>query len=178
MNKLYVITGGPGVGKTTLLNALAAGGITVIPEVARAIIKEQLATNGNALPWANKERYAELMLEASIRDYKRVVERQPQGTCFFDRSALDAVCYAAMIDYPISLATMREVLACHYHSKVFILPPWREIYETDSERKQTWEEAMTTYRQLKLTYERHGYEIIDVPIGSVEKRKEFIMKVK
>jgi len=28
MNKLYIITGGPGVGKTTLLNALAADGIT------------------------------------------------------------------------------------------------------------------------------------------------------
>jgi len=50
----YVITGGPGVGKTTLLNALEIKGMRVIPEDARQIIKEQMQTNGEGLPWKNK----------------------------------------------------------------------------------------------------------------------------
>src|SRR5690606_23087169 len=136
MNELYVITGGPGVGKTTLLNALVADGITTIPEVARTIIKEQLAIGGDALPWMNKARYTDLMLAASIQDYKRVVDRQPKGIYFFDRSVLDAVCYAEMVGYSISPSVMKEALTCRYHPTVFILPPWREIYETDKERKQ------------------------------------------
>lgn len=175
MNKLYVITGGPGVGKTTLLNALAADGMITIPEVARAIIKRQLANQGDALPWKDKEQYTDLMLAASIRDYKRLKEKHPKGICFFDRGVIDAVCYARMIGYSIPPSVMKEVLTCRYHSKVFILPPWQEIYETDTERKQTWEEAVYTYRQLKLTYAHYGYKTIDVPIGSVETRKNFLL---
>ncbi|MEC3881930.1 ATP-binding protein [Parapedobacter sp. 10938] len=91
MNKLYVITGGPGVGKTTLLSALSADGIAIVPEVARAIIKQQLAIGGDALPWKNKERYIDLMLATSIQDYRRVVEEQMQRTHLFDRSVIDAV---------------------------------------------------------------------------------------
>ncbi|MGV3762678.1 AAA family ATPase [Parapedobacter sp.] len=174
MNKLYVITGGPGVGKTTLLNALSTDGIATVPEVARAIIKQQLATGGDALPWKNKERYTDLMLAASIQDYRRVVEEQTQRTHLFDRSVIDAVCYAGMIGYSISPSVMRAVSTCQYHPTVFILPPWQEIYETDTERKQTWEEAVYTYQQLKLVYARYGYETTDVPIGSIEKRKRFI----
>lgn len=34
-NYFYVITGGPGVGKTTLLNELKNRGFTVFPEIAR-----------------------------------------------------------------------------------------------------------------------------------------------
>ncbi|HWK57229.1 MAG TPA: AAA family ATPase [Parapedobacter sp.] len=177
MNKLYVITGGPGVGKTTLLNALAADGVTIVTEVARAIIKEQLAAGGDALPWKNKARYTDLMLVASIRDYKRAVERQPKGIHFFDRSVVDAICYAEMIGYSISPSVVKEASACQYHPTIFILPPWREIYETDTERKQTWEEATYTYGQLKIVYQRYGYEIIDVPKGSVEKRKKFVNEI-
>lgn len=174
MNKLYVITGGPGAGKTRLLNALAADGTTTIAEVARAIIKHQQAIKGDALPWKNKERYTDLMLAASIRDYKQVLDKRPKGICFFDRGVIDALCYAAMIGYSISLPVMKEALACRYHSPVFILPPWREIYATDTERKQTWEEAVYTYRQLKAVYQHYGYETIDVPTGRVEERKRFV----
>ena len=49
----FVITGGPGVGKTTLLEALAKQGFPYVPEVAREIIREQASRNGDALPWAN-----------------------------------------------------------------------------------------------------------------------------
>lgn len=106
MNKLYVLTGGPGVGKTSLLNAMATDGIATVPEVARAIIKQQLATGGDALPWKNKERYTDLMLAASIQDYRRVVVEQTQRTHFFDRSVIDAVCYAEMVGYSISPSVM------------------------------------------------------------------------
>jgi|SRR5690606_9001767 len=171
MNKLYVITGGPGVGKTTLLNALAADGLATVPEVARTIIKQQLAIGGDALPWKNKERYTDLMLAASISDYKHVISTRPNGICYFDRGVIDAVCYAGMIGYSIAPSVMKEALACRYHSTVFILPPWREIYEIDTERKQTWDEAVYTYQQLKSVYKHYGYETLIIPTGSVEERK-------
>ena len=49
---LYVVTGGPGSGKTTLIEALGRLGIVSMPEAGRAIIRDQTAIGGQALPWA------------------------------------------------------------------------------------------------------------------------------
>jgi predicted ATPase len=40
--KLYIISGGPGVGKTTLINALQKTGFKTVPEGARHIIRKQM----------------------------------------------------------------------------------------------------------------------------------------
>lgn len=69
-NNFHIITGGPGVGKTTILKALEKSGYGVIPEIAREIIREQVATKGDGLPWKNKQRYLGLMLKASVASYK------------------------------------------------------------------------------------------------------------
>ena len=60
-----VLTGGPGVGKTTLLNELHKQGFSIVEEDARRIIREQLEADADGLPWKNKTRYAKLMLAAS-----------------------------------------------------------------------------------------------------------------
>ena len=42
-HNFYIITGGPGGGKTSLLESLASKGYNCIPETARQIIKERLS---------------------------------------------------------------------------------------------------------------------------------------
>ena len=175
-SKLYVITGGPGVGKTTLIKALEEDGYNIVPEAARVIIQQEKAINGDGLPWKNKERYTDLILEASFRDYLRIINDHRDGICFFDRSIYDAICYAGMIGYTLSEQIMKKVPDCAYNRRVFILPPWPEIYETDNERKQTWEEAEYTFTQMKMTYLQYGYEVIDIPKDTVSSRKEFVLK--
>ena len=56
--RFYVITGGPGVGKTTLIEGLRDLGFNTIDEDARKIIKNQVEIQGQGLPWKNKELYA------------------------------------------------------------------------------------------------------------------------
>ncbi len=85
MKNLFVITDGSRAGKTTLLNALAMDGYKVIPEAARAIICEEVETNGDTLPWKNKQLYTDKMIAASILDYHKATESQPDEICFFDR---------------------------------------------------------------------------------------------
>lgn len=58
----HVITGGPGSGKTTLIDALAAEGVRHRPEAGRAIIRDQAVIGGTALPWADRAAFAELIL--------------------------------------------------------------------------------------------------------------------
>lgn len=58
-DRLHVVTGGPGSGKSTLIEALAAAGVTTSAEVGRAIIKEELAAGGTALPWLDHRAFAD-----------------------------------------------------------------------------------------------------------------------
>lgn len=172
-NNFYIITGGPGVGKTTLLKALEEEGYQVVPEVAREIIREQVETGGDAVPWANVALYTEFMLKGSVESYMEHVKNE--NIVFFDRGILDTVCYSEMTENRISAEMDAYAKNCIYNRKVFILPPWFEIYATDSERKQNWKEAETTYHKMKAMYERYGYNVIDVPKDSVENRRDFVI---
>jgi len=173
--KLFVITGGPGVGKTTLLKALENKGFITVPEDARQVIKNQIEANGEALPWKNKTLYAELMFKASLKTYQKVIDKSSKKLVFFDRGMLDAICYMRMENIPVSEEWNTLANTHRYYQKVFILPPWEDIYETDSERKQTWEEALYTFDNMKETYRHYGYKVIEVPKTSVKQRYEFIL---
>lgn len=170
---LFVVTGGPGVGKTTVLDELARRGYSVVPEVARQIIQEQVQSKGNALPWGDTERYTEMMLARSIESYQRLDSSQFPTFC--DRGIPDTLCYAHII----KLTDTREIQAAceqfRYNSRVFLLPPWKEIYTTDTERKQTFDEAVDVYHQMMRAYGNCGYEICEVPRAPVSARADFIL---
>lgn len=174
-NNFYVITGGPGCGKTTMLEALQKQNYTVVPEDARQIIAEQTAANGNALPWKDRILYQQLMVERSIATYKDHVDHR--GILLFDRSILDALCYAVLIGMPVAESDIQIANQYRYNKKVFILPPWKEIYTTDAERKQTWDEAVATYELMAATYLQHDYQLVEVPRLPVDERAEFVARL-
>ena len=70
-SNFFIITGGPGAGKTALCCALENQKYKCVPEAAREIIKEQVKIDGDALPSKNRELYAQLMLKRSIESYLR-----------------------------------------------------------------------------------------------------------
>jgi predicted ATPase len=69
-DRLFVITGGPGSGKSTLIDTLAEHGICTMPEAGRAIIQDQVAIGGEALLWSDRLAFAELMLSWDMRSYR------------------------------------------------------------------------------------------------------------
>lgn len=172
----YIITGGPGVGKTSLLAALENSGFVCIPEAARQIIQEQMQTGGDALPWGNTEIYRDLMLDKSIADYLSAGQSCSDQIIFFDRGIPDTLAYSYLINLPVSEELGAAAQKYKYNQKVFILPPWEEIYQTDNERKQDFEEAVRTYEVLGKTYQNLGYELIEIPKMKITERAEFIIK--
>ena len=170
---LFVITGGPGAGKTTVLLELEKHGFSHAPEVARQIIQEQVRNHGTALPWVDRKLYIELMLSRSIDSYKAHTPA-PQPI-FSDRGIHDTLAYARLI----GMADEQEIRqACEryrYATRVFVAPPWKEIYETDSERKQDFPEAERTYQTLVSTYRDCGYATIELPKSSPKERAAFIL---
>ncbi|MND98684.1 hypothetical protein D3C87_455160 [compost metagenome] len=176
-NYFIVLTGGPGVGKTTLINKIQKQGYRTVPEDARRIIKEQLDSNGDGLPWKNRQYYATLMLAASTNSFLHEIKKSATdpGYVFFDRGIPDTLAYIEMENLIIEESLLAEAKAHRYYKKIFILPPWQEIYETDNERKQTWEEAEATFNQMKNVYEQLGYEVVEIPKTTVEQRYQFIL---
>ena len=175
MNNFYVITGGPGSGKTSLINELNNSGYLTVPEEGRRIIKEQTESSGEGLPWKNKPVFAALMLKSSLEAYHKILQESAGSLVFFDRGIPDTIGYMELENIPISLETELIIRANPYHVNVFLLPPWKAIYKTDTERKQSWQEAVNTFEIMKNIYLRYGYNIISVPFDTVVNRKKFIL---
>lgn len=176
-SNFYIITGGPGAGKTTLLNKLNDNGFIIVPEEGRRIIKEQLNSNGEALPWINKKLFAELMFDASVKTYQKMKQISGDVPVFFDRGIIDTIGYLKLEGIPVPKEM--EILArkMEYNRNVFILPPWKEIYENDSERKQTPEIAERTFECMYETYKKYDYHVIEVPKVTIEQRVRFILDI-
>jgi predicted ATPase len=172
-DRLFVITGGPGSGKSTLVEALAGAGIRTMAEAGRAIIQDQVAIGGEALPWSDRRAFAELMLSWEMRSYREAM--RPGGTVIFDRGVADVLGYLRLTKLPIPLHVERAARMFRYHPRVFIAPPWREIFGLDAERKQGFEEAQATYEAMGETYSGLGYELVPLPLDSVEERVRFVL---
>jgi predicted ATPase len=170
---LFVIAGGPGAGKTTLLRELERRGFRCVPEIAREIIREQVAANGDALPWADTLRYTQLMLARSVVCYQQ--HTPASRLTFIDRGIPDVLCYAQIIN----LETVAEIQsACEtyrYNSKVFIAPPWKEIYSTDAERKETFADAVKVYERMVEVYRQCGYDLVELPRVNPAQRADFLL---
>jgi len=169
---LHVITGGPGSGKTSLIEALAAKGIHQMPEAGRAIIQDQVDIGGTALPWDDHEAFAMLMLAWEMRSYREAM-RAP-GPIIFDRGIPDVIGYLRLCGLPVPATALRAAEQRRYACRVFIAPPWPEIFEQDAERKQTLPEAEATFHAMADAYSSLDYELVTLPLASVNERVRFV----
>jgi predicted ATPase len=174
-DRLFVITGGPGSGKSTLIDALAGHGIFSMPEAGRSIIQDQVAIGGEALPWSDRRAFAELMLSWEIRSYRAALRRS--GHVIFDRGVPDVAGYLRSSGLPVPSHGERAAQMFRYHRRVFVTPPWPQIFTPDTERKQTFEQAEATYETMIETYSAFGYELIPLPLHSVEERVRLVLAV-
>ncbi len=173
-SQLGVISGGPGAGKTTLLLELERRGFRCSPEVARQIIQEQVRDGGDALPWGDRVRYCRLMLARSVAAY--LEHADAAEVVFCDRGIPDALCYSRLAGLGIEDEILAACRRYRYGSKVFLAPPWREIYVTDAERWQDFDEAVRTYELMVTAYRDCGYEVVEIPKVSPEQRADFMLE--
>lgn len=137
MNRRVLITGCSGGGKSTLLAELANRGFSVVEEPGRRIVKQELESGGDALPWINLAAFARRAIEVATADY--VAASSQPGWTFFDRGIVDAV---AALRHATGEPMRKEVIAVNrYYERVFLTPPWLEIYGTDPERRHGFDAA-------------------------------------
>lgn len=173
-NRFFVLTGGPGSGKTTLIQNLAAAGFATSVEAGRGIIRDQVAISGTALPWHDRALFAELMLAWEMRSH--AIASETPGPVFFDRGVADVIGYLKLVGLPVPTHVERAAQEFRYNRKVFVLPHWPEIFAQDNERKQDEDEARRTHASMVKTYTACGYDPVEVPKVSVEQRLAFILE--
>jgi len=169
----FIITGGPGTGKSTLLEHLKQGGFSVFEEVSRRLIQEQHQHPNPALPWTNLPRFAELCLEQMVIQH---AEAQPQRFNFYDRAIPDIMAYLRNGGEAIPLVYEQVIQEKRYEKLVFFAPPWPQIYVNDQERPQKYEESLRISGLLQETYEQLGFQLVTLPKVSCEERVKFMME--
>ena len=171
---IIVIIGGPGTGKTTIIDGLTAKGHCCYPEISREVTLEAKKQGIEQLFLENPLLFSELLLEGRKKQYKNALE-EPHEVVFLDRGIPDVLAYMHYIgdSYP---AFFHEACEEHIYTKIFILPPWEEIYISDDARYENYEQAKLIYSHLTETYEKYGYQLIEVPKDTVEKRIDFILE--
>ena len=143
-----------------------------MPEAGRAIIKAQRAIGGDALPWADRAKFSELMLGWDLRRYCDAAALETP--VIFDRGIPDSIGYLELCGLSVPAHFEAAARAHRYRREVFIAPPWPEIFANDAERRQSLQEAEATFRAMCAVYTRLGYRLIELPRAPVEERAEFL----
>lgn len=171
---IVVIVGGPGSGKTTIIDYLKTKGFCCFEEVSREITAKAQADGIEQLFLTDPVLFSKLVLEGRQKQYINARECE-EKLVFLDRGLPDVVAY---LDYFGTSYPKQFDVVCkkHFYSHVFILPPWEEIYRSDAERYENFEQAQKIHENIINSYKKLGYQLIAVPKESIEVRTEFILK--
>lgn len=166
----YVLTGGPGVGKTTLLQILKEHGYIVLEEKARAIIEAEQAKNSKVLPWKDLFLFQQKLAEEQLNEENKYQDRD----IFCDRGIIDGCvyCQIGQVAIPSEITNNGR----DRYDLVFILDPLPN-YQKDETRKEDPEMAKNIHLAIKQAYEGFGYEPIKIPVETAENRAQMIIEI-
>jgi predicted ATPase len=145
-------------------------GYKVVHEVARAYIDNELM-RGKTLPQIKADEWA---FERHILMEKVRIEStlKKDEVIFFDRGVPDSIAYYKLngLDPTEPFQKSGEVR----YQNVFLFEKLRFL--TDPVRSEDEKTARRLNRLIEESYQSLGYDIIHVPVLSVEERTEFILK--
>ncbi len=181
---LYAIVGGPGAGKTSIVEALKANKEIVVQESASDCIIERQA-DGVVAPWT-EENFQLRVLNRHIERERAAMALAGEGRIFTDRSLLDGYIYKALRNEleTQEFFTIQEILrqfdfSTHYRA-IFYINPYNEeafVVESNEVRHEDTEEALAL---ANLTYNVHKQQcplVIKVPGNRTpEERARYILQ--
>ncbi len=170
-----IITGGPSTGKTSIISVLENDGYNCMHERSREIIQEGIKNNSDILPWLDVYKFSEKVISQREAQYHSAKSKNSSKFTFFDRGRPDVYAYMEYdkVDVPEHFLNLGKTL--RYHTKIFLTPAWKEIFENDAERKEDFYKAEQLEHYIHSTYKNLGYNVIIVPKSNVEERIRFIL---
>jgi len=168
--KKYILTGGPGSGKSSIILALEQRGEYVIREAAEDYIKLRQA-QGVKCPWKEpdfQEKILKLQMqrEASINPAAKRV--------FIDRGLHDGLAYENK-----GTAAHNKILKATFavnYEKVFLIELLGDVDKTDVRRENN-KQAKALECALDKTYRTAGYGLIRIAANQLTKRVKQILRI-
>lgn len=170
MTKRYILTGTPGCGKTSIINALESQGHTVVHEVATDVIAQEQAL-GILEPWTAPKFIDDIIALQSKR--LLMANTHGQEIQFYDRSPICTYALAIYLGFKPSENLIKTIESIQknklYEKRVFFIANLGFITNTDA-RKISFEESLIFEKIHLDTYQNFGYECIIIPVASIEDR--------
>jgi len=174
MQKKIVITGGPGTGKSTVIKELENRGFNCMHEISREVTLMARKNGIEQLFLKDPMLFSKLLLEGRVQQFKKA-DKLNSDLVFFDRGIPDVFAYMNYLGVSYPEIFVEESKNNKYHQKAFLMPPWKDIYITDNERYESFEQSLAIHNHLKTAYSSLGYEIVEVPFDTVNERVAFIL---
>ena len=173
--KKIVITGGPGTGKSSIITELLKRGYNCMEEISRQVILEARRDGIDQLFLTNPLLFSELLLSGRKQQYINA-SKQETDLVFIDRGIPDVLAY---MDYIGDTYPQEFIDTCkkNVYDHVFILSPWQEIFISDNERYENFDQAVKIHHHLLNTYKKYEYDLIDVPFEKVQNRADHILDI-
>ncbi len=175
MQQKIVFFGGPGTGKTTIINELKKMGYPCLDEISREITAKAQKEGITQLFLEDPLLFSSKLLEGRELQFKNANELK-EPVVFFDRGLPEVFGYMNYLgtDYPeLFIDKSKE----HRYQNVIHFPVWEKIYITDDERYESLLEAQKIEKYLIDAYESLGYKVHSIPFGSIEQRTQYILNL-
>jgi len=162
----YILTGAPGVGKTSILRLLEARGYSVVDEAATAVIARAQA-RGEAEPWTRASFIDEIV--GLQRRQLADAAAAAADIQVYDRSPICTHALACYLGYPVPTALSGEIGRITrlqiYQRHVFFI---RNLgfCEPTAARRISFTESLAFEQIHQDSYRRFGYELIDIPAAA------------
>lgn len=171
MNKLQriLLIGGPGTGKTSVLKVIEENGFYVHHEISREVTANAKKKGIEQLFLTDPFAFSSQLLLGRIEQYNNA----QKGINFYDRGIPDIPAYHIFTGDKIPENFIKASKEYIYDA-VFFFPPWQEIYTSDSERYENYDQSVNIGNILKNFYTSLGYTPISVPKLDTVQRFNFI----
>ena len=172
-----VVTGGPGSGKTTLVESLGARGFATVPEAAIQVISELNETFGvdGQKRWRREHRleFQERVLERQIALEEAAGE---PPVLFLDRGRLDGVAYCRHFDAPLPPGYEERAAGGRY-DRVFVLDTLESFADRSATgRTSDRSESVALGDVIEAVYREAGHQVDRVPeLADVAARLAFVL---
>ena len=169
--KKILITGGPGAGKTSIIDELEKRNFNCEHEIVRSLTIEGKKKGNDQAFLSDPLKFTKKLLDLRINQFNKIQENE---ITFYDRGVHDTLAYLKFIKVNIRDELINKCKKIKYNM-VFVLSPWKKIYQQDDCRYESFEESIKIFNEIIKIYEYFEMNTIILKQGTIDYRVDKIL---